>query len=505
MKPTSLLFFSCFLVACSSTSTVPNETSLAGAGGAGAVGASGSGGDDTPSASGGSAAPGTGGAAGAAGTAIVAGSDAGPVTVGQRALHAQGKDIVDEKGNVVSLKGFGLGGWLVPESFMIQFPQSAAGYDGKPSNKAPPNGIKDAIKAKVGADNAAAFWAAYTKNYVTKEDLSAIKSWGFNSLRIPFNANELMPPDAQPAAAPYAYDEAAFKPLDDVATWADELGLYLILDMHCAPGAQSADNPADPHGGPGHLAAHLWDQSDVYDPRIVDLWRKIALRYQGHLSVIGYDLINEPMVPGVVTPGNDTSSVAWAQHDDTPLRAIYTKITSALRAAGDRKIIFAEAAYWALNFKDLAPPWDDNLVYSFHYYPPPTDVSFFNNPNDTAPSFSPIFALDVPMWLGETGGRSYTGADASADYPVPKAVSYLATANKGHAIGWGWWTDKQLKNRGQPWQCPVPDEYAALIADWDATPADAAFTALMKMANALQTSGCTLQKPLIGALGGSAP
>jgi hypothetical protein len=427
------------------------------------------------------------------------------MATGMRSLHAQGKDIVDEQGKVVMLRGFGLGGWLVPESFMIQFPQSAAGYDGKPSNKAPPNGIKDAIKAKVGETNAAAFWAEYTKNYVTKEDLTAIKSWGFNSLRIPFNANELMPPEKQPAAAPFVYDDAAFKPLDDVASWAAEVGLYLILDMHCAPGAQSADNPADPHGGPGQLAAHLWDQANVYQPRIVDLWRKIALRYQNNTFVVGYDLINEPMVPGVVVPGNDTSAIPWAQHDDKPLRDLYVLITQALRAAGDRKIIFAEAAYWALNFKDLTPPWDDNLVYSFHYYPPPTDVSFFNNPTDTAPSFSPVFALDVPMWLGETGGRSYSGSDAGGDYPVPTSVAYLRTANKGHAIGWGWWTDKQLKNRGQPWQCPVPAEYAALIADWDGTSSDAAFDALMKMAGALATSGCTLQKALVIAMGGVVP
>ena len=87
---------------------------------------------------------------------------------------------------MVLLRGFGLGGWLVPESFMIQFPQSAAGYDGKPSNKAPPNGMKDAIKAKIGEANAATFWAEYTKNYVTKDDLLTIKSWGFNSLQNSF-------------------------------------------------------------------------------------------------------------------------------------------------------------------------------------------------------------------------------------------------------------------------------------------------------------------------------
>ena len=486
------------VAACSDSTAAPAE--IAGGGSAGSGGSS-----VEP---GGNAGSGTGGSGeviadggGHAGSAI---SDAS-MSAGLRSLHAHGKDIVDEQGNVVLLRGFGLGGWLVPESFMIQFPQSAAGYDGKPSNKAPPNGMKDAIKAKIGEANAATFWAEYTKNYVTKDDLLTIKSWGFNSLRIPFNANELLPPDKQPAAAPYVYDEAAFKPLDDVASWAAEMGIYLILDMHCAPGGQSADNPADPHGGPGQLAAHLWDQSNVYGPRIVDLWRKLALRYQNNTFVIGYDLINEPMVPGVVGPGNDTSTIPWAQHDNKPLRDIYMQITSALRAAGDRKIVFAEAAYWALNFQDLAPPWDDNLVYSFHYYPPPTNVSFFNNPADSGPSFSPIFALDVPMWLGETGGRSYSGNDASADYPVPTAISYLRAANKGHAIGWGWWTHKQLKNRGQPWQCPVPPEYSALIADWAGTPADAAFDGLMKMAGALQTSGCTLQKPLVVAMGGVVP
>ncbi|MCI0694576.1 hypothetical protein L0337_21530 [candidate division KSB1 bacterium] len=37
-------------------------------------------------------------------------------------LRAEGKDIVDANGKPVLLRGIGLGGWLVPEGYMLHIP-----------------------------------------------------------------------------------------------------------------------------------------------------------------------------------------------------------------------------------------------------------------------------------------------------------------------------------------------------------------------------------------------
>ncbi|HWZ90761.1 MAG TPA: cellulase family glycosylhydrolase, partial [Polyangiaceae bacterium] len=405
------------------------------------------------------------------------------------ALRAQGKDIVDAAGQVVVLKGFGLGGWLVPEGYML----------GNPGGKDSPRGIRAAIEAKISVAKASDFFATYQRNYVTEADIQAIARWGFNSVRLPLNANSLMPEAGQPKVAPYRYDEAGFKPIDDLVRWCRAAGLYVILDLHAAPGAQSAHNIADSDG-----EARLWSEPEVYWPRTVDLWLELAARYRAEPLVIGYDLLNEPMLPGAEIGHTSQSNGPWAAHDNRPLRALYVAITQALRAAGDHKIVFPEAGFWAMNFKDLLPPWDDNLVYSFHFYPPPTGPKFFESA-DSTPSFGPIFEANVPLWMGETGEWRQDWIKTRADWLADnrRSVEFMATANRGHAISWSWWTTKKFGRETQPWSCQFPAEYSALLEHWDSASSADAELALGKFAHALSTSECTYHADLVQALGGS--
>jgi endoglucanase len=403
------------------------------------------------------------------------------------ALRARGKDIVDEAGNVVVLRGFGLGGWLVPEGYML----------GNPGAKDSPRGIRAAIEAKIGSAKARAFFASYEQNYVSQADIQAITKWGFNSVRLPLNANSLLPNAGQPKAAPYLYDEAAFKPIDNLVSWCRAAGLYVILDLHAAPGAQNAHNIADSDG-----QARLWTEPEIYWPRTIDLWLKLAARYRDEPLVIGYDLLNEPMLPGAEIGTTSQSNGPWALHDNKPLRELYIAITRALRATGDRKIVFPEAGFWAMNFKDLLPAWDDNLVYSFHFYPPPTSQKFFEG-TDSAASFGPLFEANVPLWMGETGEWRQDWLKTRADWLADneRAVAFLRSANQGHAISWSWWTTKKFERETQPWSCHFPTEYSSLLEHWDSASSSDAELALMKFARALSTPECTYHADLIGALG----
>src|SRR5258708_12206663 len=101
-----------------------------------------------------------------------------------------------------------------------------------------------------------------------------------------------MPEAGQPKRAPYRYDEAGFKPIDDLVRWCRAAGLYVILDLHAAPGAQSAHNIADSDG-----EARLWSEPEVYWPRTVDLWLELAARYRAEPLVIGSHPVNHPTVP----------------------------------------------------------------------------------------------------------------------------------------------------------------------------------------------------------------
>ena len=77
--------------------------------------------------------------------------------------------------------------------------------------------------------------------------------------------------------------------LDRVVGWCKREGLYVVLDMHAAPGGQTGDNIDDSWGYP-----FLFESPESQE-LTVKIWQKIAARYKNEPAVIGYDLLNEPI------------------------------------------------------------------------------------------------------------------------------------------------------------------------------------------------------------------
>ncbi|HEX9252654.1 MAG TPA: hypothetical protein VF870_10455, partial [Ignavibacteriaceae bacterium] len=94
-------------------------------------------------------------------------------------LHRQDKKIVKGNGQEIFLKGIGLGGWLLQEGYMLHTSDFAnAQWQ-----------IRAKILDLVGETNTELFYQTYRNNYVRKADIDSIKSWGFNSIRLPFHYN----------------------------------------------------------------------------------------------------------------------------------------------------------------------------------------------------------------------------------------------------------------------------------------------------------------------------
>jgi endoglucanase len=456
---------------------------LPGAGGAlpGAGGAlPGAGGTDGGLGGAGGALPGAGGASGSDGGAMAA----------WNGLKVVGQDLVDNSNAKIQLRGFGLGGWLMPEPYMISWSSAIA---------AGPTAIRKATEAKLGKADSDAFWTAYRTNYVTRDDLAKVKQWGFNSIRLPFNSNSLMPPDTQPAAAPYVYDEAEFAWVDKGVQWASELGLYVILDMHGAPGGQNGNAKIS-----DSTTTALFTQSATYLPRTVELWKKLSQRYRNNPWVIGYDILNEPVPAGNGFGGNGNELIV----------AVYKAVASALRADGDNKIMVAEAGFYAMEFAKIAtsPMWDNNVILEYHFYPMSAAAAPFTGQVGT--SLGLAYAANCPLWYGE-GGETKDTAAISKFMTFTKTTP--GTAYSPHATGWAWWTTKKIVGANhdawdtwaqpdtQPWQCTAPASYDAIntAASWNGASAATAKTGLMAMADALQTSKCTFLTNIVTALGGT--
>jgi len=71
-----------------------------------------------------------------------------------------GLDIIDPQGQKFILKGYGLGGWLVPEGYMLHMP----GF-GSPSS------IRRQISELIGESRTNQFFDSYRKNYVAEQDI----------------------------------------------------------------------------------------------------------------------------------------------------------------------------------------------------------------------------------------------------------------------------------------------------------------------------------------------
>ena len=96
-------------------------------------------------------------------------------------VHADGQNMVDANGDLALMRGMGLGGWLVPEGYMLHTVSQS------------PTTIRNDIIDVVGEAGAADFYAAYHENYVTREDIHELAEWGFDHVRMPFHYNMFSP------------------------------------------------------------------------------------------------------------------------------------------------------------------------------------------------------------------------------------------------------------------------------------------------------------------------
>jgi aryl-phospho-beta-D-glucosidase BglC (GH1 family) len=374
------------------------------------------------------------------------------VSSGQGFLHRQDKKIVDGSGQEVLLKGIGLGGWLLQEGYMLHTSQFAnAQWE-----------IREKILGLVGESNTELFYQTYRNNYVRKADIDSIKSWGFNSIRLPFHYN-LFATNTNPPT----FLNIGFEIVDSLLEWCKQNELYLILDMHAAPGGQSDEpisdyNPANPS---------LW-QSEQNKTLTVQVWRLIAERYKDEPWIGGYDLLNEPKWN--LPPNN------------LPLRDLYIRITDTIRAVDNNHLLFIEGNWFATDFNGLTPAWDENMAYSFHKY--------WNG--NTQSSIQYLIDLrnntNRPLWLGETGENSNKW--------FADCVKLMNTNN----IGWAWWPHKKIKSIAGPLSAYLLPGYQNLLNYWTnggtQPSVTEAMNALMAQANMLLIENCVYQKDVIDAL-----
>ena len=79
------------------------------------------------------------------------------ISYSQGFLQTSGKEIVEGNGEPILLRGFGLGGWLVPEGYMLINRGWIEGFES-------PSQIEGHVIDLIGDEKANEFWNEYRKN-----------------------------------------------------------------------------------------------------------------------------------------------------------------------------------------------------------------------------------------------------------------------------------------------------------------------------------------------------
>ena len=376
----------------------------------------------------------------------------------QHFLSTNGRAIVNENQDSILLRGMGLGGWMVQEGYMLQ----TAGFAN------PQHEIRATIQDLIGEEDTDLFYEAWLDNHVRKADIDSLKSWGFNSVRLPMHYNLFtLPIEEEPIIGEDTWLDRGFELTDNLISWCKANEMYVILDMHATPGGQGFDSGISDYDP---TKPSLWESAENRR-KLTALWGRLAERYADEQWVAGYDLINEPN---------------WDLPGGNLLRTTYQTIIQRIRQVDTRHIIFIEGNWFANDFTGLTPPFDDNMVYSPHKYWSINDVASIQGFLDLRTQHN------VPLYLGESGENSNVW--------FRDAIRLL----EDHDIGWAWWPMKKVESVAGPLSITKTDEYQALLDFWSGNgpepSVEVAKNTMMELAENLKIENCFYQKDVIDAM-----
>ncbi len=309
-------------------------------------------------------------------------------------IHRDGKCLKDSNNTIVKLRGVNLGGWLLWEGWIW-------GDGFKSQTK-----IIESLKQIAGEAEVNKFRNSINHNFISGDDIRQLALSKFNVVRVPFNYRLFMS-----AKDSISNTAIGWNILDSLVSWCKKYGIYIILDMHAAPGGQSNFFIADPE-----KTNKFW-KTPSQQQLTIDLWKAIVKRYRDNKTIAGYDLLNEPI-----------------PHSDNQLLEFYQKLIIAIRREDKNHLIILEGSGFAKNFKVFTSLPDSNMAFSFHLY-----TWFGEYPAKKINNYQLLSEkFDVSVWCGEWGEN---------DYDIIKKTLSVFELSHNNISGWAFWTWKKVPNR----------------------------------------------------------
>jgi endoglucanase len=312
-------------------------------------------------------------------------------------IHSDGKRLVDGSGATFAVKGINLGNWLFPEAYLFRLHGRGA---------LSPADLAQTIKRLVGPEEAARFWTKFRDVYITDDDITFIKAAGFNTVRVPLSWRLFVEAGQ---GKDIRFEGPGWPLLDRLVQWCRNAGLRVIIDLHSAPGGQTGHTHDEGSGYP------LMFYVPEYRQLTIALWQKLAARYRDDPTILGYDLLNEPISP-----------FSNPRYLNPRLEPFYRDLVAAIRSVDPNHMVLLGGGDWDTSFAVFGRPFDPNAAYTYH--------KFWFDPKRAAVEEYVNFSnrWNVPVILGETGEYN-DGWNVKARKLQERC-----------GIGWIFWTYKNL-------------------------------------------------------------
>ena len=224
------------------------------------------------------------------------------------------------------------------------------------------------------------FWSCF----FTEEDFRIIaEDLELNTIRLPFYWRNILNDDLSLKS-----DAEAFAYLDWFVSMAAKYELYIVLDLHGAPGSQNGYE----HSGSSIGCAGFWQEEENI-AAVAALWEFVADHYTHAQPELGkwiaaYDILNEP----TYEYGGSTTKECWE---------VFDRIYDAIRGTGDQHVVTMEGCW---DFSTLPDPADyewTNVMYEYHWYNWWSDILSYEMLVAYHDSLNIGHDYDVPVFIGE--------------------------------------------------------------------------------------------------------
>jgi endoglucanase len=230
----------------------------------------------------------------------------------------------------LKVKGVNLGSWLLMEGYILG------------GRNIPETGFKQRFRRLYGVKGLGDFESCFRDNFIREEDFRNIAKMGATVIRLPFNHRLI-------EARPFVYSDKGLTYLERACRWAARYKLKLIFDLHAVAGAQNPDWHSD------CLGKVLFWKDKTCRERTSALWEKIADRFKDEPAVLGYDIMNEPVL-------------GWAP--ESILKQFYQDTVRRIRSIDTQHIIFLEGHDWGRKISFLKDLVQEKVWISIHFYEP---------------------------------------------------------------------------------------------------------------------------------------